>query len=43
MYAPLEGSVEARRKAQTDALAAMGLKPEDVGKMMSKGRGTADS
>lgn len=36
MYAPLEGTVEARQKAQTDALAAMGITPDQVGRMMKK-------
>jgi len=43
LYAPLAETKEARVKAQTDALAAMGLTPEKVGKFMSSGKEPADS
>ena len=34
LFAPLEGTQESREKAQTEALGAMGITPDQVRKMM---------
>lgn len=36
LWAPMEGSKESRERAQLDAIAQMGLTPEDVQKFMAK-------